>query len=119
VVDPRRKVLIVDDSLLARTLLARRVESEGFEVALSPSVAASSAFDAAELWCALLDLDLGDGDGTEVAAALRARRPELPIAFFSASVAREVVARAHLLGPVFTKPDDLDLAVAWVRANAK
>jgi DNA-binding response OmpR family regulator len=119
VVHPRRKVLVVDDSAVARALLARRLESEGFDVTLSPSVAASSALDPEEISCALLDLDLGDGDGTEVAAALFALRPDLPVAFFSASVAADVVARASTMGPVFTKPDDLDSAVAWIRAHAE
>jgi DNA-binding response OmpR family regulator len=112
-------VLIVDDSVVARGLLAKRVEAEGIQVTISASAADSSAIDPEPFSCALLDLDLGDGDGADVAATLRALRPELPIAFFSAGAAADLVARARAMGPLFTKPDDLDLAIAWIRANAK
>jgi CheY-like chemotaxis protein len=118
VVHPNRKVLIVDDSAVARSVLANRVEAGGLEVAVSLSVAGSSAFEPDQIACALLDLDLGDGDGTQVAATLRALRPELPIAFFSGSVDPELLERARALGPVFSKPDDIDRAIAWIRANA-
>jgi DNA-binding NarL/FixJ family response regulator len=66
---------------------------------------------------ALLDLDLGDGDGDDVARALHARRPDLPVAFFSASTSAELVDRARAIGPVFAKPGELDAAVAWVRGH--
>lgn len=63
--------------------------------------------------CALLDLDLGDGDGVDVAELLRVHQPTLPVAFFSGGAAPDVLARALALGPVFSKPDELDQAVAW------
>ena len=85
---------------------------EGASAALAPAV------DVGGLSCALLDLDLGDGDGTELARALRRAAPGLPIAFFSAGAAADLVARAVTVGPVCTKPDELDRAVAWIQANA-
>jgi CheY-like chemotaxis protein len=118
-VHPAHKVLIVDDSTVAQSILANRVEAEGLEVTLASSAAGALAFDPDQLSCALLDLDLGDGDGTQVATTLRALRPDLPVAFFSGSVAKDLLARARVLGPVFAKPDDIDQAIAWICANAQ
>jgi CheY-like chemotaxis protein len=109
-------VLVADDSLLTRGILSARIVKAGFEVVLCNSVASAEAVDATQLSCALLDLDLGDGEGTEVAATLRAVSPELPIAFFSGSATAQPNAQA--LGPVFTKPDELEAAVRWICTHA-
>jgi DNA-binding response OmpR family regulator len=69
--------------------------------------------------CALLDLDLGDGDGVDVAELLRVHQPTLPVAFFSGGAPADIVARARALGPIFAKPDDLEDAMAWVLGWAK
>ena len=113
------RVLICDDSAVARVSVARRVRAAGLDVVEEESAAGASSVDSALLACALLDLELGDGDGTEVAARLRAMNGALPIAFFTSSVAPEVVARASAIGPVFAKPDDLDAAVDWVRRSVR
>jgi hypothetical protein len=68
--------------------------------------------------CALLDLDLGDGNGVDVAEFLQIHQPNLPIAFFSGGASPAVMTRARALGPVFRKPDELDEAVAWVLVQA-
>jgi DNA-binding response OmpR family regulator len=112
-----RRVLIADDSAVARVSLARRVRAEGIEVEERDSAAGASAVDAADLACALLDLELGDGFGTEVAERLREGQDGLPIAFFTSTLAGEVLARAKTFGPVFAKPDQLDQAIDWVRRN--
>jgi len=110
-------VLVADDSPVARLTLARRLRAEGYEVVEHGTAAAARGADVEDMACALLDLDLGDGDGADVALALHEKRANLPVAFFSASVSQDVLARARAVGPVFTKPDQLDAAVAWVRAQ--
>jgi DNA-binding response OmpR family regulator len=112
-------VLLADDSAVARLAVARRLRAEGFEVFERAS--ADPPHDAAltRIDCCLLDLDLGDADGSEFARSLLARRAELPVAFFSSSVSRDVLARARALGPVFVKPTELDAAVAWVRTSVR
>jgi CheY-like chemotaxis protein len=112
-------VLVADDSAVARLTLARRLRAEGFEVVEHESAASARGAIPTGLACALLDLDLGDGDGDEVARALQAKRPDLPIAFFSASTSAELVERARAIGPVFAKPGELDAAVAWARGHGK
>ena len=85
---------------------------------------ASSAADSRDVTvrgfaCALLDLDLGDGDGVAVAELLRTHQPELPVAFFSGGAAPSIAAQARTLGPVFRKPEELEDAIAWVLASAR
>ena len=79
------RVLIADDSPVARFSVSQRVRAAGFEVVESDSVASASKVDPSTLACALLDFDLGDGFGVDVAARLRARSGSLPIAFFTSS----------------------------------
>lgn len=112
-------VFLADDSAVARLALVRALRSAGFEVVERASVAASASVDAAGIACALLDLELEDGTGTDIAGRLRAARPELPIAFFSSVPAPDLLAHAETFGPVFAKPEQLDDAVAWVRAAAQ
>lgn len=112
-----RRVLIADDSPVARVSVARRVRAEGIEVEERDSAAGASAVDTADLACALLDLELGDGFGTDVAARLRQSQSGLPIAFFTSTRTPEVLALARAFGPVFEKPDGLEQAIDWVRRH--
>jgi DNA-binding response OmpR family regulator len=83
------------------------------------SAAGASSVDPTDLACALLDLELGDGLGTDVAVRLRESRGTLPIAFFTSTAAPDALARAATFGPVFAKPDELDMAVDWVRRSCR
>lgn len=104
-----RRVLVADDSALVRLTLTRRVRAAGVEVIERDSVASMRDFDPHTITRALLDFDLGDGFGTTIAGDLRRVAPELPIAFFTS----EVIS-GELHGPVFKKPEQLDLAIAWL-----
>jgi CheY-like chemotaxis protein len=107
-------VLIVDDSKLARALLTRRLEADGHTIAAHTCTREGCAASIDGVACAVLDLELGDGDGVEVAAALRARAPALPIAFFSGAPEGEIASRARAYGHVFAKPSELDKVACWV-----
>lgn len=104
-------VLVADDSPVARYTLLRELRKAGIEPTCVATAAEALSFDDSALSCALLDLDLGDAPGTVVAERLRARQPGIPIAFFTSS--REIDEAASF-GPVFTKPQELADAVAWV-----
>src|SRR5437879_4667103 len=95
------RVLIADDSAVARVAVAKRVRAEGREVVEEASARSASNVDASDIACALLDLDLGDGDGADVAGRLREKNGSLPIAFFTSSTTPEARARAAAIGPVF------------------
>jgi CheY-like chemotaxis protein len=112
-----QRVLIADDSPVARVALSRRVRAAGLEVDEHDSAASAMSVDPGTLACALLDFDLGDGFGIDVAIRLRATRSELPIAFFTTTDPSET-DRARAFGPVFAKPDELDAAVAWIARHA-
>jgi two-component system, OmpR family, response regulator len=113
-----RTVLLVDDSAVVRRVLARRLEAEGFQVSEAPSMGAARKVDFATLGCAILDLELPDGDGTDLARLLVERRPGLAIAFFTMGTAPSLVEGARARGPVFVKPD-LNPVVAWVRRTTR
>jgi two-component system response regulator RegA len=106
--------LVADDTAVARLAVVRALKARGIAAVEAASAAAGKVFDPNAIACALLDLDLGDGTGVEVARALLATRPDLPIAFFSAGAEAHVLAEANALGRVFHKPDELALAIAWV-----
>jgi len=108
-----RTVLVVDDSPVARRALALRLAAEGIDVREAASVATGRSVDVADLTCAVIDLQLDDGDGPDLAAALLARRPGLPVAFFTSAADAALAGRARAQGPLFVKPD-LDAVVAWV-----
>jgi ActR/RegA family two-component response regulator len=107
-------VLIVDDSDVARRALAKRLARDGHAPVEHASATAGCAASVDGVACAVLDLDLGDGDGVEVAEALRARAPDLPIAFFSGASRSALAGRALAYGHVYAKPDELDAVAAWV-----
>jgi CheY-like chemotaxis protein len=98
------RVLIVDDSKLARMSVAKvltslrpdwsRVEATNAEEALA--LAAQSPVDVA-----LLDFNMPGRDGLVLAAELRALYPEMPCAVISANVQQEVVGRAREVGAHF------------------
>ncbi|WP_437998299.1 response regulator [Sorangium sp. So ce185] len=74
----RLTVLLVDDDASSRMVLATLLEDEGFQVDLAGSFAEAGRMLAAEgaaYDLALLDQNLGDGLGTDLLPALRARLP--------------------------------------------
>ena len=100
----KHKVLIVDDSKLAR-MSARKalstlfpgwtsVEAGDAEQALKSVV--ESAPD-----IALLDFNMPRQNGLDLAAELRKLRPDMPVAVISANRQQEVVDRATAVGAAF------------------
>ena len=110
-------VLVVDDSALACAAVSHWLGARGIEVTTAASSAEAAALDPAGFAAALLDLELGDGLGTELARRLRERAPGLPIAFLSASRDPALLAAARREGPVFSKVTGVDDAVRWVSAR--
>ena len=98
------KLLIVDDSKLARMAAAKalnglypdwsRVEAANADEAVA--LAAMATFD-----IALLDFNMPGRDGLQLAEALKAAHPSMPIAVISANHQDEIVARAKAIGATF------------------
>ena len=82
---PARRVLVVDDHPSFRRCAARLLEAEGFEVVGEAGDGASALAGAERLRpeLVLLDVQLPDMDGFEVARRLLADRPALPIVLVS------------------------------------
>jgi len=101
-------VLVVDDSKLARIVVAKAI------TALHPDwerVEAGNAEQAMELVAkrqvdlALLDYNMPGKNGLELAAELRALHPSMPIALITANVQDEIMAAARALNATFvSKP---------------
>ena len=116
---PLRPVLIVDDSDVVRRVLVKKLTALGLDVREESRAAGAKAMNGAELSCAVIDLELDDGNGADIAAALAASDPSLPMAFFTGGAALAVVERARTFGPVFAKPEEIGAVVAWVGTAAR
>jgi CheY-like chemotaxis protein len=117
----RPAVLFVDDSALARAVTGRRLAALGFTVTAVGSAREAEQVETAGIAAALLDVELGDGLGTDVARRLRALAPLLPIAFLTACEGDDASAlreEALRFGPVFSKLSEVDDALRWIARQA-
>lgn len=98
------KVLIVDDSKLARMSVAKALNG------LEPTwlrLEASNADEAVAMVAqeqpdiVLLDFNMPGRDGLALAADLVAMRPAMPIALVTANIQEEIIARSQAVGATF------------------
>ncbi|WXA88765.1 response regulator [Pendulispora rubella] len=101
---------------MVRTALRKALVAAGFEALEVGSLAEARTVDASRLFAAVLDLDLGDGTGLDVAKSLSAACPSLPYVFFSSGDDPPLTAAARSQAHVFIKPRELDRVVAWLQA---
>jgi CheY-like chemotaxis protein len=98
------KVLIVDDSKLARMVVAsafRRVRPEWTLIETSGAEEALSAVTGEHADIALIDFNMPGTDGLELVATIRDSHPNMPIAVVSANLQDEIIARARELNAAF------------------
>jgi CheY-like chemotaxis protein len=98
------RILIVDDSKLARMSVAKalhnlRPEWERLEATNADEALALVQQHAIDV--ALLDFNMPGRDGLSLAADLRVLRPDMPVAVISANAQHEVVSRAREVGADF------------------
>lgn len=105
-----RRVLVVDDSPVARAVLSQKLEAKGAAVQTRSSAREAEQFDSDEIDAVICDVDLGDGWGPDAVTELSRR---VPVAFLSGGADEAVLGRARALGPLFDKTDDVELAVSW------
>jgi DNA-binding response OmpR family regulator len=111
-------ILFVDDSPVARLAVKRRLVALGLEVVTFGSAAEAAGAHGGSFSAALLDVELGDGFGPDLAVRLREGAPGLPIAFLTAGGPTEVLDTAARLGPVFSKTSEIEDAVRWIAEAA-
>jgi CheY-like chemotaxis protein len=109
-----RSVLFIDDSSFARVSTQARLRKLGIGVTVLASAREAAELEGKSFCAALLDLELDDGLGTEIATRLRESDPALPIAFLTAGGAEATVEAARALGPIFSKVGGVDDAIRWV-----
>ncbi|WP_294392402.1 response regulator [uncultured Sphingomonas sp.] len=98
------KVLIVDDSKLARIVAGKalaELQPDWQKVEAGGGAEALALLDAQPADLALLDFNMMEMDGLELAAELRARHPDMPIAIVTANIQDEIIARARDIGATF------------------
>jgi CheY-like chemotaxis protein len=113
-----RSILFVDDSAVARAATSQRLADRGVRVTALASSREAEAVDPTKFAAALLDIELGDGFGPDVAARLRLESPKLPIAFLTGGAPSRIVEAARAIGPVFSKTAGVDEAIGWILAAA-
>ena len=115
------KVLIVDDSKLARmaaTKVLVDAHPDWSPVEAGSAAHAMKAMETDSPDIALVDFNMPGRDGLDLAAELRKIKPHMPIAVISANHQQQIVDRAHALGatflpkPISTKSLDEFLKVA-------
>ncbi|EQB07691.1 response regulator receiver [Novosphingobium lindaniclasticum LE124] len=96
--------MIVDDSKLARIVAAKaltQLQPEWGKVEAGSAREALDVIDAQAVDIALIDFNMSETDGLELAAELRAMRPDMPIAIITANIQDEIIARAREVGAAF------------------
>ena len=98
------KLLIVDDSKLARMSAAKAMNTlypDWVRVEASNADEAIATAKDGSVDVALLDFNMPERDGLELAAELRAHHPKMLLAVVSANHQDEIVARAKAVGAAF------------------
>jgi CheY-like chemotaxis protein len=117
----QHKVLIVDDSKLARMVMAsamRRIRPEWtlVEVVNADEALAAISRDAADI--ALIDFNMPGIDGLDLVANIRKTHPSMPIAIVSANVQNEIIGRARELNAGFIPKPLTDESLAAFLSGA-
>ena len=100
------KVLVVDDSKLARMVMAsafRRIRPEWSLLETTNADEALAALGTVDI--ALIDFNMPETDGLELVAKIRQSHPKMPVAVVSANIQDEIIGRARELNAgVIAKP---------------
>ncbi len=114
---PARFVLVVDDEEPVRQLVQEALEEAGYRVAAAARVDQALPYlDDPELRGIVSDIRMPDESGLDLLAAVRERRPGLPVVLMTGAAAAAERAQAAAEGvPVLEKPftfAELEAAVA-------
>ena len=106
-----KRVLIVDDELSMREMLAILLKKEGLDVRTAASRAeAARTLGEGPVDLVLTDVKLPDGDGLEILRQVKAAAPETPVVVMTAFGTTEMAVGARKLGAeaYILKPFDVD-----------
>jgi CheY-like chemotaxis protein len=109
------KVLIVDDSKLARMVVAKALNAlqpDWTQVEAANADEALAVMNGTGVDVTLLDFNMPGCDGLALAAELRQRHPTMPLAVISANHQAEIVARSQEVGATFLAKPLTQVALA-------
>jgi CheY-like chemotaxis protein len=115
------KALTVDDSKLARMMMAsafRRIRPEWELVEAANADDALEAISEGSVDIALIDLNMPGTDGLALVARIRETHPSMPVAVVSANIQEEVIARARELDAAFVPKPLTDEALGAFLSGA-
>jgi len=109
------RVLIVDDYPPLANVLAIGLRRRGHQVtSVGSKLRAERALEESTYDCAVLDMDLPDGSGLELARTVLQGQRVLSVVFFSANDEHEVMQQALQFGPLVSKSSGLDTVLNLV-----
>ena len=115
------KVLVVDDSKLARMVIAsafRRIRPEWTLVESVNADEALTMVSGGAVDIALIDFNMPGIDGLELVARIRKTYPAMPVAVVSANIQDEIIGRARELNAGFIPKPLTDDALAAFLSGA-
>jgi DNA-binding response OmpR family regulator len=116
-------ILVVDDQKDVRTMMAMVLRVNHFEVTEAGSGAAGlDAFAAEAFDAVIVDVFLSDANGLDVIAAMRERRPDLPVVAVSGMTSFDVASQSDGFSGVQClrkpfRPNDLLRAIELARRS--
>lgn len=115
------KVLVVDDSKLARMAVAKALNAvhsdwTRLEAANADEAVAMVRENGPDI--AVLDFNMPGRDGLVLASELKALKPDMPVAIISANHQQEIVDRARAIGAAFLPKPLTEAALADFLADA-
>ena len=115
------KVLIVDDSKLARMVMQNAFRRIRPEMELVEATNAAEALDTVSnrvIDIALIDFNMPGVDGLELVDRIKRTKPNMPVAVVSANIQDEIIARARELNAAFIAKPLTDEALAAFLSGA-
>jgi CheY-like chemotaxis protein len=115
------KVLVVDDSKLARMVMAsafRRIRPEWTLIETANAEEALATVSSGAVDIALIDFNMPGTDGLELVARIRKTHPSMPVAVVSANIQNEIIERARGLNAGFIAKPLTDEALAAFLSGA-
>jgi CheY-like chemotaxis protein len=117
----QHRVLIVDDSKLARMVMVsafRRIRPECELIEATDAAEALKAISSNAVDIALVDFNMPGTDGLELVSRIREIHPSMPVAIVSANVQDEIIARARELKAAFVAKPITDEALGAFLSSA-
>lgn len=118
------RVLVIDDQVDVRAMMAMVLRINRFEVVEAASAAAGlKAFEDTSIDLAIVDIFLLGGNGFDVIASMRERVPGLPVVAISGMTALDIVADMPGLSNVVClrkpfRPNELMVAIEAARSGS-